>query len=73
MDTRFLSQMMQSRDSVWGKFALDSVFKEEIPDGFPLKHAFTSWFPDQLFLADRPRWKSQSNTKPVLKAGFVLE
>jgi hypothetical protein len=56
MDTKFLSQMMQNRDSVWGKFALDSALKEEIPDGFPLKHAFTSWFPDQLFLTDRPRW-----------------
>ena len=56
MDARFLSQMMQSRDSVWGKFALDSALKEEIPDGFPLKHAYASWFPDQLVLADRPRW-----------------
>ncbi len=59
MDTRFLSQMMQSRDSVWGKVALDSAIKEEIPDGFPLKHGFASWFPEHLFLADRPRWLAQ--------------
>ena len=57
MDGHFLSQMLRGEERVWGRFAVESLVKEEVPTGFPLKHAFTGWLPDQLFLADRPRWR----------------
>jgi hypothetical protein len=57
MDRKFLSEMLNGDDPAWGRFAVGSIAKEEIPTGFPLKHAFVDWFPDQLFMSDRPRWK----------------
>ena len=57
MDGRFLSQMLKGEERVWGRFAVESLVKEETPTGFPLKHAFSGWLPDQLFMADRPRWQ----------------
>lgn len=57
LDRRLVSE--QIRDSEpWGQFAIDVLVREEIPDGFPLKHAFANWFPDQLFLSDHPRWET---------------
>jgi hypothetical protein len=43
---------------------VDVLVREEIPEGFPLKHAFADWFPDQLFLTDRPRWGRSAGSKP---------
>jgi 4-amino-4-deoxy-L-arabinose transferase-like glycosyltransferase len=52
----------QIRDTEpWGKFALDVLLRGEVPDGFPLREAYADWFPDQLFLTDRPRWEQGSN------------
>lgn len=57
MDGKFLTQMLRGEERVWGRFAVESLIKEEVPNGFPLKHAFSGWLPDQLFLSDRPRWQ----------------
>jgi len=58
LDGRFLSQLWSGSEQEWGRFAADCVVKEEIPDGFPLKFALDTLFPDQLFLTDRARWKN---------------
>mgnify|MGYP003347300346 CR=1 FL=1 len=58
MDGKLLSQLLKGEESAWGRFAVDSVVKGEMPDGFPLKHGFSGWLPDQLFLSDRPRWQA---------------
>ncbi|MCI0535089.1 MAG: hypothetical protein L0Z50_07665 [Verrucomicrobiales bacterium] len=44
----------------WSEFMLGSIFKTNVPAGFPLKYAITAFIDDgQLFLADRPRWSSK--------------
>lgn len=56
-DIRFLSDMRQSAEGVWGKFYLDAVVLKNLPTGFPLKVANPNWLPDQLFITDRIRWR----------------
>ncbi len=55
LDRKLVSGQMRDAEP-WGAFALDVIVRNELPEGFPLKHAFADWFPDQLFLTDRPRW-----------------
>jgi len=57
LDRKLISEMIQGAEP-WGPFAAESVARQEIPTGFPLKHAYADWFPNQLFLSDRPRWES---------------
>ena len=57
LDQKLVSGLLQGDDPAWGEFAANAIVKREIPDGFPLKHAFAEGFPYQLFLADRERWK----------------
>lgn len=56
MDRKLLTEMSGSQAEPWSKFALSTVIKQELPDGFPLKHAYADWFPYQLYLADKERW-----------------
>ncbi|MFA6546196.1 MAG: hypothetical protein WCS99_17385 [Limisphaerales bacterium] len=57
LDQKLISELLQGDDPAWGEFAANAVVRREIPEGFPLKFAFTEGFPYQLFLADRERWK----------------
>ncbi|MEN9574456.1 MAG: hypothetical protein RL514_2311 [Verrucomicrobiota bacterium] len=57
LDQKLVSELLQGDDPAWGDFAANAVVRREIPDGFPLKFAFTEGFPYQLFLADRERWR----------------
>jgi len=56
MDAKFVSDWVQARDFSWGNFIVDSVVKNNIPNGFPLRLAPTGFLPDRLFLTDRDRW-----------------
>jgi len=58
LDQKLVSELIEGEDRAWGEFAADAVVRREIPDGFPLKHAFAEGFPYQLFLSDRERWKA---------------
>lgn len=67
MDRKLVSEQWEGEEYLWGRFAANSVVKGEMPDGFPLPHAFGEWFPFQLIMADRPRWeeaRSQMLTEP---------
>ena len=57
LDQKLITGLLQGDDPAWGEFAANAIVKREIPDGFPLKHAFAEGFPYQLFLSDRERWK----------------
>jgi len=47
----------KSPNVAWSEFMLASIFKTNVPTGFPLKFATSLFIQDgQLFLADRPRW-----------------
>lgn len=59
MDRKLVSELWEGEEIVWGRFAANSVVKGEMPDGFPLRHAFGEWFPFQLLMADRPRWEEE--------------
>jgi 4-amino-4-deoxy-L-arabinose transferase-like glycosyltransferase len=55
-NAKFLTEMRQSREGVWGKFYLEAVVLNNLPKGFPLRMAQPAWLPDQLFISDRIRW-----------------
>ncbi len=59
MNAQFLSQMLKGQEWAWGRFVLESLLRTNVPAGFPLKQAPSGFLPDQLFLSDRVRWKSQ--------------
>jgi len=59
LDRKLVSELWEGEEIVWGRFAANSVVKGETPDGFPLTHAFSEWFPFQLLMADRPRWETR--------------
>jgi hypothetical protein len=56
MDAKFVSDWVQPREYSWGSFIIDSIVKNKIPPGFPLRDAPTGFLPDRLFLTDRERW-----------------
>lgn len=62
LDGRLVTEQLRGDDPAFGRFAAEAVLNEEVPEGFPLKHAFAEGFPFQLFLADQPRWLR--STKP---------
>ncbi|WCJ59057.1 hypothetical protein NXS98_15260 [Fontisphaera persica] len=58
LDNRFLTQWVQGENQGWGMFIAQCLLRQEVPSGFPLKHAYADLFPEQLFLTDRERWKT---------------
>ena len=43
----------------WGTFILDSMLRGQIPASFPLRKAPAGFLPEQLFLTDYDRWKTE--------------
>ncbi|HNQ87039.1 MAG TPA: glycosyltransferase family 39 protein [Verrucomicrobiota bacterium] len=56
-DARFLTQILQSPDYEWSRFAAEVLTRTNLPTQFPLRHARKKYTPDQLLLCDRPRWQ----------------
>jgi hypothetical protein len=56
MDSRFITDWIKAHEFSWGSFIIDSVVKNIIPPGFPLRNALPGYLPDQLFLTDYERW-----------------
>jgi hypothetical protein len=59
MDSRFLSQWIRAGEQNWGTFILESLSKRKVPEYFPLRESQLGWIPEQLVLADWPRWRKQ--------------
>ncbi len=59
MDSRFLTQWVRAGEHSWGSFILDSMLRREIPPTFPLREAPSGFLPEQLFLTDWKRWKTE--------------
>lgn len=57
-DVRFLTEILKSQDHAWSRFAADAL-RGNLPSGFPLKNSSRVFFPDQIFLSDRVRWKPE--------------
>jgi hypothetical protein len=59
MDGKFVSQWMEGDERGWGRFVYAILKDERIGDeNFPLTHAPSGFFPEQLFLSDRDRWSA---------------
>jgi hypothetical protein len=54
LDEHFLSGLVKG--NAWGRFILESIVVNKLPDRFPLRHAWADLLFDQLFLADSERW-----------------
>ena len=63
MDRPLVSGLIRGEDVLLGQFVADAVVNEQVPSGFPLRHAFAEGFPFQLFLSDRPRWRTKAATE----------
>jgi hypothetical protein len=57
MDSKFISQWVQAGERSWGDFVAQTVLLSQEPERFPLRKADGRFFPYQLFLADRARWR----------------
>lgn len=56
-DVKFLSRMIQGRDYDWARFSAELILHKQLPPDFPLKDVWSYYIPDQVFIADRPRWR----------------
>jgi hypothetical protein len=63
MDNRFLSQWVRAGEHSWGSFILESMLRNQIAAAFPLRKAPKGFFPEQLFLSDYERWKSEDTSQ----------
>jgi hypothetical protein len=65
LDEPFFSQMYgdprASQELTWGRFAVNSALRGDLPAGFPLRHAPADYLQKgHFFLTDRVRWKKAS-------------
>jgi len=69
MDSRFLSQWVRAGEHSWGSFILESMLRNQIAATFPLRKAPKGFFPEQLFLSDYERWKTDHTNQiaPVIE------
>ncbi|MCP5523895.1 MAG: hypothetical protein H7A46_20350 [Verrucomicrobiales bacterium] len=67
-DVRFLRTVIQGRDYDWSRFSHNLIVRGELPPGFPLKDVWSYYMPDQLFLADRPRWSEAARAAAEAQA-----
>jgi hypothetical protein len=63
-DRPFLSQILDKQQS-WGRFVLSVLPNAQspqgqVPAGFPLTKALSSYMPSEIFLSDAVRWKSSA-------------
>ena len=57
MDSKFLSQWIRAGEQSWGSFIIECMVTKKVPSDFPLAETQNGWLPEQLMLADWPRWR----------------
>jgi hypothetical protein len=57
MDARFLTEWIRAGEQSWGRFILDVMVKNKVPDFFPLVESVPGWLPEQLVVTDWQRWR----------------
>jgi hypothetical protein len=60
IDLPFQTEMAKTGKATWGRFVAESIIKQEVPTGFPLKRLPPGFLPEQLFLTDWDRWVKDS-------------
>jgi predicted membrane protein len=56
IDGRYLTDILRGKNQEWGRFAVEAIWRTNLPPKFPLRDARSGYVPDQLLLCDRPRW-----------------
>lgn len=56
LDARFLTQWIRGGEQSWGRFVLECLVKNKVPEGFPLGSSPGGWLPEQMILSDWQRW-----------------
>ena len=59
-DSRFLSGWVRAGEHSWAAFVLEFIIRRQVSDKFPLRRAPDGFVPEQLFLADYDRWKTEA-------------
>lgn len=63
IDGRFLTHILRGKNEEWGRFAVEAIWRTNLPPKFPLRDARSGYVPDQLLLCDRPRWNEVRHTR----------
>lgn len=58
-DSRFLSEWVRAGEHSWAAFVLEFIIRKQVSSKFPLQRAPDGFAPEQLFLSDYDRWKSE--------------
>lgn len=72
IDSRLLSECLRGRDNGWGRFILRCLAFKEVPDNFPLHEMPNGFLPEQIFLSDSRRWRSE-NFAPDSSPAAVIQ
>jgi hypothetical protein len=59
MDAKFVSGWIKAGERSWGQFIVEMLTSHKVPDYFPLNQTEKGWLPDQIMLADWPRWRKE--------------
>jgi Dolichyl-phosphate-mannose-protein mannosyltransferase len=58
-DSRFLSGWVRAGEHSWAAFVLEFILRRQVSAKFPLQRAPDGFIPEQLFLSDYDRWKTE--------------
>ncbi len=59
-DSRFLSEWVRAGEHSWAAFVLEFIIRRQVSVKFPLQRAPDGFAPEQLFLSDYDRWKTEA-------------
>ena len=59
-DSRFLSGWVRAGEHSWAAFVLEFIIRRQVSAKFPLQSAPDGFVPEQLFLSDYARWKTEA-------------
>lgn len=66
-DSKFLSGWIRAGEHSWAKFVFQFMLAGQVGDKFPLRRSPSGFAPEQLFLSDYDRWKTEP-TGPIAPA-----
>ena len=58
-DSRFLSEWVRAGEHSWAAFVLEFIIRRQVSEKFPLRRSPDGFAPEQLFLSDYDRWKTE--------------
>lgn len=59
-DSKFLSQWVRAGEHSWASFVLEFIIRRQVGEKFPLRRSPDGFAPEQLFVSDYDRWKTDT-------------